>query len=179
VVELNHPAFLGGYNPIYTSLINYHPYTFMDTLVTRGLCAFIAAATTLITSCGEVKTINEAAVTPLVNDAALVPDTAETVQNTAVFAAAERTTETDSKTVLSRPQVPILCYHQIRDWRPFDSKQAKDYIVPVARFEEHIKMLADSGYHTILPDQLLAYLTTGAPLPEKPVLLTFDDTNLD
>ncbi|GAB3534696.1 hypothetical protein GCM10027443_22190 [Pontibacter brevis] len=82
-------------------------------------------------------------------------------------------------TVLARPQVPILCYHQIRDWRSSDSRQAKDYIVPVARFEEHIKMLADSGYHTILPDQLTAYLTTGAPLPEKPIMLTFDDTNLD
>lgn len=75
--------------------------------------------------------------------------------------------------------MPILCYHQIRDWLPSDSKQAKDYIVPVARFEEHVKMLADSGYQTILPDQLMAYLTTGAPLPEKPVMLTFDDTNLD
>ena len=40
-------------------------------------------------------------------------------------------------------------------------------------------MLADSGYHTILPDQLYAYLTTGAPLPKKPIMLTFDDTDLD
>ena len=40
-------------------------------------------------------------------------------------------------------------------------------------------MLADSGYHSILPDQLYAYLTTGAPLPSKPIMLTFDDTDLD
>ena len=40
-------------------------------------------------------------------------------------------------------------------------------------------MLADSGYHSILPDQLYDYLTTGAPLPEKPVMLTFDDTDDD
>src|ERR1700750_214498 len=33
--------------------------------------------------------------------------------------------------ILNRTQVPILCYHQIRDWRPTDSKRAKDYIVPV------------------------------------------------
>ncbi|GAB3825601.1 polysaccharide deacetylase family protein [Hymenobacter jeollabukensis] len=81
--------------------------------------------------------------------------------------------------ILARPQVPILCYHQIRDWRAKDSKGAKDYIVPVEQFKAQIKMLADSGYHTILPDQLYAYLTTGAKLPSKPVMLTFDDTDLD
>ena len=40
-------------------------------------------------------------------------------------------------------------------------------------------MLADSGYHTILPDQLHDYLTKGTPLPDKPIMLTFDDTCLD
>lgn len=82
-------------------------------------------------------------------------------------------------TILARPEVPILCYHQIRDWKPTDSKTAKGYIIPPASFREQIKMLADSGYHTILPDQLYAYLTKGAPLPHKPVMLTFDDTDLD
>ncbi|WP_345225952.1 polysaccharide deacetylase family protein [Hymenobacter koreensis] len=81
--------------------------------------------------------------------------------------------------ILARPQVPILCYHQIRNWTAKDSKGAKDYIVPVDAFKKQIQMLADSGYHTILPDQLYAYLTTGAPLPSKPVMLTFDDTDLD
>ncbi len=81
--------------------------------------------------------------------------------------------------IMARPQVPILCYHQIRDWRGSDSKGAKDYIIPVAAFREQIQMLADTGYHTILPDQLMAYLNTGAALPAKPVMLTFDDTDLD
>lgn len=85
----------------------------------------------------------------------------------------------DAATILARPQVPILCYHQIRDWRPSDSKTAKDYIIPVAAFKEQMQMLADSGYHTISPDQLYAYLTTGATLPSKPIMLTFDDGDLD
>lgn len=42
-----------------------------------------------------------------------------------------------------------------------------------------MKMLADSGYHTITPDQLYDYLTKGIALPLKPILLTFDDTNED
>ena len=85
----------------------------------------------------------------------------------------------NAATILARPQVPILCYHQIRDWRGSDSKGAKDYIIPVASFKEQMQMLADSGYHTVLPDQVYAYLTTGAPLPKKPVMLTFDDGDLD
>ncbi len=80
---------------------------------------------------------------------------------------------------MARKQVPVVCWHQIRDWRPKDSKNANDYIVQIAAFKEHIKMLADSGYHTILPDQLYAYLTTGAALPKKPIMLTFDDTDED
>ncbi|MGI4821012.1 MAG: polysaccharide deacetylase family protein [Janthinobacterium lividum] len=86
---------------------------------------------------------------------------------------------TDAAAIYARPQVPILCYHQIRDWTGRDSKGAKDYIVPIAAFKAQMKMLADSGYHTILPDQLYAYLTTGAKLPTKPIMLTFDDTDLD
>lgn len=81
--------------------------------------------------------------------------------------------------ILAREQVPILCYHQVRDWRAKDSKAAKDYIVPIAQFKAQIKMLADSGYHTILPDQLFSYLKYGTKLPSKPVMLTFDDTDLD
>src|SRR5258708_38947583 len=81
--------------------------------------------------------------------------------------------------IMARKQVPILCYHQIRDWKPTDSKVAKDYIIPIAAFKAHMKMLADSGYHAILPDQLYDYLAKGTPLPSKPIMLTFDDTDLD
>jgi peptidoglycan/xylan/chitin deacetylase (PgdA/CDA1 family) len=81
--------------------------------------------------------------------------------------------------ILSKKQVPILCYHQIRDWKLTDSKVSRDYIVPPAAFAAQMRMLADSGYHTISPDQLYAYLIKGARLPSKPILLSFDDTDLD
>jgi peptidoglycan/xylan/chitin deacetylase (PgdA/CDA1 family) len=80
--------------------------------------------------------------------------------------------------ILQRQTVPVLCYHQIRDWRPGDSKRAKDYIVPPVSFNAQLKMLADSGYQTILPQQLINHLKFGDPLPRKPVMLTFDDTDL-
>jgi peptidoglycan/xylan/chitin deacetylase (PgdA/CDA1 family) len=81
--------------------------------------------------------------------------------------------------ILGKKQVPILCYHQIRDWKPTDSKTSRTYIVPPAAFAAQMRMLADSGYHTITPDQLYAYLITGTRLPVKPIILSFDDTDLD
>ena len=85
----------------------------------------------------------------------------------------------DPALILSRKEVPILCYHQIREWKPSDSKTAKDYIVPPSNFKEQMKALADSGFHTISPEQLYDYLNTGAALPSKPIMLTFDDTDED
>lgn len=81
--------------------------------------------------------------------------------------------------VLKKKEVPVLCYHQIRDWKATDSKRAHDDIIPPANFSQHMKMLADSGYHTILPDELYDYLNFGKQLPEKPIMITFDDTDLD
>lgn len=83
----------------------------------------------------------------------------------------------DATTILSRKQVPILCYHQIRDWKSTDSKSAKDFIISPENFRDQIKMLADSGYTSILPNQLYNYLVYGDKLPEKPVMITFDDND--
>lgn len=87
--------------------------------------------------------------------------------------------EASAAEILAKKEVPVLCYHQIRDWRASDSKRAHDDIIAPAKFEEHIKMLADSGYHTISPDQLYTYLKHNGPLPEKPIMISFDDNNLD
>lgn len=91
----------------------------------------------------------------------------------------QKSVPADAPTILARPQVPILCYHQLRDWRSTDSKVARDYIVPPAIFSEQMKALADSGYHSILPDELMDYLLYGKKLPSKPFMITFDDTDED
>ncbi|MFC1223035.1 polysaccharide deacetylase family protein [Pedobacter sp. BG31] len=85
----------------------------------------------------------------------------------------------DNKTIMARREVPVLCYHQIRNNIASDSKRAHDDIIAPDKFREHMKMLADSGYHSILPDQLYNYLVYGARLPEKPIMITFDDTDED
>ena len=85
----------------------------------------------------------------------------------------------DAATILSRPEVPVLCYHQLRDYKPSDSKTSRDYIVPASSFSEQMQALADSGYHSILPGELYEYLVSGKQLPSKPFMITFDDTRLD
>jgi peptidoglycan/xylan/chitin deacetylase (PgdA/CDA1 family) len=81
----------------------------------------------------------------------------------------------DPAAILKRMGVPILTYHQVRNWTADDSKSARAYIMPVAKFTSQMSYLDSHGYHTISPDELLAHLTTGAPLPSKPVMLSFDD----
>lgn len=98
-----------------------------------------------------------------------------TVTAVAASSAGSGTTMASPAAIMAKPQVPILCYHQIRDYRPTDSKSARDYIVPPAIFRDQMKALADSGYTTILPDQLYQYLAYGATLPEKSILISFDD----
>ena len=72
--------------------------------------------------------------------------------------------------------VPILMYHYI-DTPPADSTDAllRELAVTRADFERQLQWLRDQGYESINPDQLIAALWQGAPLPQKPVMLTFDD----
>ncbi len=83
--------------------------------------------------------------------------------------------DSSAGSILARKQVPVLCYHQIRPYKPDDSPTAKAYIVPPAIFSDQMKALHDSGYQTILPDRLMHYLLSGQNLPEKAVLISFDD----
>ena len=83
----------------------------------------------------------------------------------------------DAATILARKQVPVLCYHHIKEFTGKERPVTKDYIVPPAAFSEQLKSLADSGYQTILPEAYNNYLLYGTPLPAKPVMITFDDTD--
>jgi peptidoglycan/xylan/chitin deacetylase (PgdA/CDA1 family) len=80
--------------------------------------------------------------------------------------------------ILSRRQIPVLCYHRIRPWTASDGRIAKENVIPPDLFKAHMRILADSGYHTIMPDQLLDYLEYGDSLPEKPLMISFDDGSI-
>lgn len=69
--------------------------------------------------------------------------------------------------------VPVLNYHQVND----ESKGA--LTVPVKEFDRQMAYLKEHHYTTITCDDLYRYMTKGENLPDKPVLITFDDGYVD
>jgi peptidoglycan/xylan/chitin deacetylase (PgdA/CDA1 family) len=49
------------------------------------------------------------------------------------------------------------------------------YCLSARKFAAHLAYLADNGWHSLTAGALAATLTSGAPLPDKTVVLTFDD----
>jgi peptidoglycan/xylan/chitin deacetylase (PgdA/CDA1 family) len=66
-------------------------------------------------------------------------------------------------------RVPIIMYHDI-----LPQKEVFFDVTP-KEFEEHLRLIRKSGLNPISLNQLITHLSTGLPLPEKPILLTFDD----
>lgn len=121
------------------------------------------AAVITMASCFQ----NSEVVKPTVNDSVSTKTVANAVSKPM----------TDLATMLAQKEVPVLCYHHIRPIRASESESMKSYSVTPAAFAEQMKTLNDSGYKTILPDQLYEYLVHAVPLPAKPVMLTYDDTD--
>ena len=70
--------------------------------------------------------------------------------------------------------VPILLYHHIT--ADLDGSR---YNVDPAIFEEQIKWLYDNHYSTISVSQVASLILNGGQMPLRPVVITFDDGNID
>ena len=75
-----------------------------------------------------------------------------------------------------RAGVPVLMYHHIG---PRNKSTYYGLTVEPADFERQMSYLARKGYRTINHSDLVNWLIHGAPLPQRSVLLTFDDTYAD
>lgn len=69
--------------------------------------------------------------------------------------------------------VPILMYHEVKPY-----KTRKDVITPY-EIESDLKYLKANNYTAITMTDLINYVNGGKKLPEKPVILTFDDGYLN
>ncbi|MFZ5969948.1 MAG: glycoside hydrolase [Bacillota bacterium] len=58
-------------------------------------------------------------------------------------------------------------------------RRGSDTLISTVRLEEHLKALKDSGYVTITQQDVLDYYKKGKPLPEKSLLLIFEDGRRD
>jgi len=82
---------------------------------------------------------------------------------------------TDPAAVAARANVPVLCWHQIREPTSADGAAARPYIVSPRRLAEQLDALDRAGFTPVTGDALAGHVVRGTPLPPKPVLLTFDD----
>ncbi len=68
--------------------------------------------------------------------------------------------------------VPVLMWHGLDESWPADPPYD-----PVD-FATQIRWLASRGFRTISPDDLVDWIESGTRLPERPVVLTFDDNHI-
>jgi len=69
--------------------------------------------------------------------------------------------------------LPIIMYHQI------SAKQSRlgTYIISPDEFENDLKLFRDQGFTTVTVNDLIKFVTQKGGLPDKPIMLTFDDGN--
>jgi len=65
--------------------------------------------------------------------------------------------------------VPIICYHDV------GGTVSNDYTITKENLKNHLAYLKANGYHPISLQQYMAFTKEGVSLPDKPVMLTFDD----
>jgi peptidoglycan/xylan/chitin deacetylase (PgdA/CDA1 family) len=71
--------------------------------------------------------------------------------------------------------VPILIYHSIRPYIPTDTKGARRWIATPETLDAELSWLRDHGYTSVTFDALAAHVQNGAPLPPRPIIISFDD----
>ena len=78
-------------------------------------------------------------------------------------------------------KVPILMYHDIELNDPrYDRTdvEVRPFVLPASRFEEQMRSLTEQRYHVISLEDFVFSVKEGRPLPEKSVIITFDDGHI-
>lgn len=67
--------------------------------------------------------------------------------------------------------LPIIMYHHITN----EKNRTGKYTVHISEFEKDIAYLEKNGFNTVNVSDLIDYAENNAPLPENPIMITFDD----
>lgn len=106
------------------------------------------------------------------------PTATPTVTPTPAPTATPTITPSPTPTYPPPPQelrIPILMYHYVSELPPNADAIRRGLTVEPALFEAQLQYLRDRGYQTVFLRDIIETLDTGKPLPEKPIVLTFDD----
>lgn len=69
--------------------------------------------------------------------------------------------------------VPVLYYHSV------DPSEANEVIISPEKLKEQLTFIKNSGYTTLTISELNNYILNNAPIPEKSIVITFDDGYAD
>lgn len=75
----------------------------------------------------------------------------------------------------NQPGVPVLMYHHVGPLPPHPDRIRKDLTVSVADFTAQMDYLKANGFKTLTTQQLYDWTKGGFQMPDKPIILTFDD----
>ncbi len=72
-------------------------------------------------------------------------------------------------------KVPIIMYHSVLK----DPSKSNDYVISPIDVEKDFIYLKDNNYTTVFISDLINYVYDDIPLPKNPVVITFDDGQLN
>jgi peptidoglycan/xylan/chitin deacetylase (PgdA/CDA1 family) len=73
-------------------------------------------------------------------------------------------------------KLPVLLYHHVG---PPRRGTHESLTTSPEAFERHVRWLAENGYTTVAPSQCVAWIRGGAAIPERALMITFDDGYAD
>ena len=79
----------------------------------------------------------------------------------------------EAKAEENEARVPIIMYHLVTE----NSRYIGSWGIRPAALREDLEFLKQNGYNTVVMADLINFVEKGTPLPENPIVLTFDDGN--
>jgi peptidoglycan/xylan/chitin deacetylase (PgdA/CDA1 family) len=150
----------------------------------KSLFALCGLLLVFLSACTTAKTVTVAVLVVPEQIQSLAPTRTPGPTVTVIPAATQTQTLTPTQTVTPTPELelqgpgtivcPILLYHHLGDTESTDPN-VSEYFVGVAQFTSEMQTLYDLGFRTITITQLADAIRRGGFLPEKSVVITFDD----